>query len=115
MRASYAHTCSPPPPPRSPCSHPASDDFHGVHMVADFATLVGTYSRGFAIITEPYDDRLPSVGWPRPRAAAAPPAPPTPAPCAAARPAEPGCVAGPGLAWEHAGVGQALPAGCCCR
>ncbi|KAI3435700.1 hypothetical protein D9Q98_001758 [Chlorella vulgaris] len=39
----------------------ASDDFHGVHLVADFATLVGTYSRGFAIITEPYDDRLPSV------------------------------------------------------
>ncbi|PRW60183.1 DNA repair helicase UVH6 [Chlorella sorokiniana] len=39
----------------------ASDDFHGVHMVADFATLVGTYSRGFAIIIEPFDDRLPSV------------------------------------------------------
>ena len=40
----------------------ASDDFGGLHRVADFATLVGTYSRGFAIITEPYDDRLPSVG-----------------------------------------------------
>lgn len=39
----------------------ASDDFGGLHAVADFATLVGTYSRGFAIITEPYDDRLPSV------------------------------------------------------
>lgn len=32
------------------------------NQVADFATLVGTYSRGFAIIIEPYDDRLPSVG-----------------------------------------------------
>ena len=30
-------------------------------QVADFATLVGTYSRGFAIIIEPFDDRLPSV------------------------------------------------------
>ena len=29
--------------------------------MADFATLVGTYSRGFAIIIEPFDDRLPSV------------------------------------------------------
>ena len=30
-------------------------------MVADFATLVGTYARGFAIIIEPFDARLPSV------------------------------------------------------
>ena len=37
------------------------DDFIPIHMVADFATLVGTYAKGFAIIIEPYDDRLPSV------------------------------------------------------
>ena len=37
------------------------DDFMPIHMVADFATLVGTYAKGFAIIIEPYDDRLPSV------------------------------------------------------
>lgn len=39
----------------------ATDDFTPVHLVADFATLVGSYSQGFAVITEPYDDRLPSV------------------------------------------------------
>jgi DNA excision repair protein ERCC-2 len=37
------------------------DDFTPIHLVADFATLVGTYAKGFAIIIEPYDDRLPSV------------------------------------------------------
>ena len=37
------------------------DDFAAIHVVADFATLVGTYARGFAIIIEPYDARLPSV------------------------------------------------------
>ncbi len=37
------------------------DDFTPIHLVADMATLVGTYARGFAIIIEPYDDRLPSV------------------------------------------------------
>lgn len=38
-----------------------TDDFTPIHMVADFATLVGTYARGFAIITEPFDERMPSV------------------------------------------------------
>lgn len=37
------------------------DDFAAIHLVADFATLVGTYARGFAIIIEPFDERLPSV------------------------------------------------------
>lgn len=37
------------------------DDYNPIHLVADFATLVGTYAKGFAIIIEPYDDRLPSV------------------------------------------------------
>ena len=39
----------------------ATDDYGPVQRVADFATLVGTYSQGFAIIMEPYDERLPSV------------------------------------------------------
>lgn len=39
----------------------ATDDFSALHLVADFATLVGTYSTGFAIIMEPYDERMPSV------------------------------------------------------
>ena len=39
----------------------STDDYTAIHLVADFATLVATYSRGFAIISEPYDDRLPSV------------------------------------------------------
>jgi hypothetical protein len=38
-----------------------TDDFTPIHLVADFATLVGTYAKGFAIIIEPYDERLPSV------------------------------------------------------
>lgn len=35
--------------------------FMGLRAVADFATLVGTYDAGFAIIIEPYDERAPSV------------------------------------------------------
>ena len=38
-----------------------ADDFTPISMVANFATLVGTYEKGFAIIIEPYDERLPSV------------------------------------------------------
>ncbi len=38
-----------------------ADDFTPITMVANFATLVGTYEKGFAIIIEPYDERLPSV------------------------------------------------------
>ena len=37
------------------------DSYTPIHLVADFATLVGTYAKGFAIIVEPYDDRLPAV------------------------------------------------------
>ena len=43
------------------CSSTAAPHRCSTPAVADFATLVGTYSRGFAIITEPYDDRLPSA------------------------------------------------------
>lgn len=38
-----------------------TDEFNPIHLVADFATLVGTYARGFAVIIEPFDERLPSV------------------------------------------------------
>ncbi|KAK2079810.1 hypothetical protein QBZ16_002205 [Prototheca wickerhamii] len=38
-----------------------TDDFGALHRVADFATLVGTYQRGFAIIAEPFDERAPGV------------------------------------------------------
>lgn len=38
-----------------------TDEFTPLNMVANFATLVGTYETGFAIIVEPYDDRMPSV------------------------------------------------------
>ncbi|GBG88390.1 hypothetical protein CBR_g47089 [Chara braunii] len=37
------------------------DEFTPLHIVCDFATLVGTYTRGFAIITEPYDERMPHI------------------------------------------------------
>jgi len=39
----------------------STDDYTAIHLVADFATLVATYSQGFAIISEPYDDRLPAI------------------------------------------------------
>ena len=42
-------------------------------QVADFATLVGTYAKGFAIIIEPYDERMPSVPDPVIEARPAPP------------------------------------------
>ncbi|KAG2438141.1 hypothetical protein HXX76_005750 [Chlamydomonas incerta] len=38
-----------------------TDEFTPIQLVADFATLVGTYAKGFAIIMEPYDERLPQV------------------------------------------------------
>ncbi len=38
-----------------------TDDLLPLSLVADFATLVGTYARGFAIIIEPYDERLPHI------------------------------------------------------
>jgi DNA excision repair protein ERCC-2 len=38
-----------------------TDEFGALHAVADFATLVGTYTRGFAIIVEPWDDRAPAM------------------------------------------------------
>uniref|UniRef100_A0A061S9A5 DNA 5'-3' helicase n=1 Tax=Tetraselmis sp. GSL018 TaxID=582737 RepID=A0A061S9A5_9CHLO len=38
-----------------------TDDYMPIQLVADFGTLVGTYAKGFAIIIEPYDERMPNV------------------------------------------------------
>lgn len=38
-----------------------TDELAPLNMLANFATLVGTYEKGFAIIFEPYDSRMPSV------------------------------------------------------
>lgn len=40
------------------------DDFTPINLVADLATLIGTYQKGFAIIIEPYDERMPTVSDP---------------------------------------------------
>ncbi|KAM8794024.1 general transcription and DNA repair factor IIH helicase subunit XPD isoform 1-T1 [Eudromia elegans] len=39
-------------------------DFSAVTLVANFATLVSTYSKGFTIIIEPFDDRTPTIANP---------------------------------------------------
>lgn len=38
-----------------------TDEFLPIQTVCDFATLVGTYARGFSIIIEPYDERMPHI------------------------------------------------------
>ncbi|KAH7654260.1 DNA helicase protein [Dioscorea alata] len=38
-----------------------TDDFLHIQTICDFATLVGTYTRGFSIIIEPYDERMPHI------------------------------------------------------
>jgi hypothetical protein len=38
-----------------------TDDFLPLQLVADFGTLLGTYARGYAIIIEPFDERLPHI------------------------------------------------------
>ncbi|OWM66832.1 general transcription and DNA repair factor IIH helicase subunit XPD-like isoform X1 [Punica granatum] len=38
-----------------------TDEFLPIQTICDFATLVGTYARGFSIIIEPFDDRMPDV------------------------------------------------------
>lgn len=37
------------------------DSFSALTLVANFATLVGTYTRGFSLIIEPFDDRTPNI------------------------------------------------------
>ncbi|NWI08049.1 ERCC2 helicase, partial [Crypturellus soui] len=39
-------------------------DFSAVTLVANFATLVSTYAKGFTIIIEPFDDRTPTIANP---------------------------------------------------
>ncbi|KAL2925475.1 General transcription and DNA repair factor IIH helicase subunit XPD [Bienertia sinuspersici] len=38
-----------------------TDEFLNVQTICDFATLVGTYARGFSIIIEPFDERMPHI------------------------------------------------------
>lgn len=38
-----------------------TDEFLHIQTICDFATLVGTYGRGFSIIIEPYDERMPHI------------------------------------------------------
>ncbi|KNC69898.1 hypothetical protein SARC_17583, partial [Sphaeroforma arctica JP610] len=36
-------------------------DFNTLTRVCHFATLIGTYTEGFSLIIEPYDDRAPAI------------------------------------------------------
>ncbi|CAI0449361.1 unnamed protein product [Linum tenue] len=38
-----------------------TDEFLHIQTICDFATLVGTYARGFSIIIEPFDERMPLI------------------------------------------------------
>ena len=38
-----------------------TDEFMHIQTICDFATLIGTYTRGFSIIIEPYDERMPDI------------------------------------------------------
>ncbi|PWA49228.1 RAD3-like DNA-binding helicase protein [Artemisia annua] len=38
-----------------------TDEFLHIQTICNFATLVGTYARGFSIIIEPYDERMPNT------------------------------------------------------
>ena len=38
-----------------------TDEFMHIQTVCNFATLLGTYTRGFSIIIEPYDERMPNI------------------------------------------------------
>uniref|UniRef100_A0ACD6ANU4 Uncharacterized protein n=1 Tax=Avena sativa TaxID=4498 RepID=A0ACD6ANU4_AVESA len=38
-----------------------TDQFMHIQKICDFATLIGTYTRGFSVIIEPYDDRMPNI------------------------------------------------------
>ncbi|KJE90279.1 hypothetical protein CAOG_08527 [Capsaspora owczarzaki ATCC 30864] len=40
---------------------PNMDDFSALVTVANFATLVSTYAKGFSLIIEPFDDRTPTI------------------------------------------------------
>ena len=38
-----------------------TDEFLHIQTICNFATLVGTYARGFSIIIEPFDERMPHI------------------------------------------------------
>lgn len=38
-----------------------TEEFLHIQTICDFATLIGTYSRGFSIIIEPFDERMPHI------------------------------------------------------
>ncbi|CAM6082063.1 unnamed protein product [Calypogeia fissa] len=38
-----------------------TDEFMHIQTICNFATLVGTYTRGFSIIIEPFDERMPHI------------------------------------------------------
>ncbi|KAF8401662.1 hypothetical protein HHK36_012608 [Tetracentron sinense] len=38
-----------------------TDEFLHIQTICDFATLVGSYTRGFSIIIEPFDERMPHI------------------------------------------------------
>lgn len=38
-----------------------TDEFLHIQSICDLATLVGTYTRGFSIIIEPFDERMPHI------------------------------------------------------
>ncbi|KAG0454476.1 hypothetical protein HPP92_023768 [Vanilla planifolia] len=38
-----------------------TDEFLHIQTICNFATLVGTYTRGFSIIIEPFDERMPHI------------------------------------------------------
>mmetsp|Transcript_10674 Transcript_10674/g.39175 ORF Transcript_10674/g.39175 Transcript_10674/m.39175 type:complete len:789 (+) Transcript_10674:294-2660(+) len=40
------------------------EEFNHIRIIADFATIVGTYKQGFAVVFEPYDERMPGVADP---------------------------------------------------
>lgn len=40
---------------------PDISQFSPISVIADFATLVGTYNDGFTLLIEPYDDRTPNL------------------------------------------------------
>ncbi|CAI5508974.1 unnamed protein product [Closterium sp. Naga37s-1] len=54
------------------------DEMGHVQCVCDIATLVGTYTRGFAIIIEPYDERQPQLADPVLQLSTSSPLRPTP-------------------------------------
>jgi len=39
----------------------STDEFLPIRLLADFGTLIGSYSEGFQIIIEPYDERTPDI------------------------------------------------------